>query len=215
MQSDPTSPQIRTEIELGNISLTIETPPDLDELLSKAAQENPNEVDGIPYYAILWPSATGLARHLESHSSLLENKDVIELGCGLGLPSILCAKIGARVTATDFHPGNEEWLLHNARLNGISLNYFPLDWNIYVSANPAAVLKPAPLIIGSDLIYEKSHIAALVCAINALCLPGGDVIIADPGRDNLQTFVSSMEKSGWQHTLEAEDEIYIMHFKRM
>jgi len=57
-------------------------------------------------------------------------------------------------------------------------------------------------------------IAALVCAINALCQKGGSVIIADPGRDHLQLFVSAMEKSGWRHTLHPHEDIFILHFTR-
>lgn len=214
MQSDPVSPQIRKSIQIGELTLTIETPPDLDQLLTKAAEETPGEVDSIPYYSILWPSATALSEYLFKHRRLAEGKRVIELGCGLGLPSILCAKLGGDVTASDFHPDNERWLQHNAELNQTELSYMQLDWNICVAAAPASPIAPAPLIIGSDLIYESIHIAALVCAINALSDPGGSVIIADPGRDNLTVFISAMEKAGWMHTLETENEIFILHFKR-
>jgi predicted nicotinamide N-methyase len=214
MKTDPVSPQIRKTITAGALSLTIETPPDLDQLLEKAAQDNPHTVDAIPYYSILWPSAIALAEHLAEQPGVIRNQRVIELGCGLGLPSILCSKLGADVTATDFHPGNHEWLQHNAKLNQVNLNYLELDWNVLIAANPELPLPPAPLIIGSDLIYERMHIPALVCAINALCEPGGSAIIADPGREHLQLFVATMEKSGWSHSLHARDDIFIMHFQR-
>ncbi len=214
METDPFSPQIRKILTFSELSLTIETPPDLDQLLEKAAAENPQGVDSIPYYSILWPSAIALAEHLNANRSLLKGRRVIELGCGLGLPSILSARLGAAVTATDFHPGNHEWLRHNAALNQADVDYLQLDWNSFVAAAPALPLPPAPLIIGSDLVYERIHIAALVCAISALCQPGGSAIIADPGRDNLPLFAAAMEKAGWCYTLHPRDEIYIMHFQR-
>ncbi len=214
MQSDPVSPQGRKTIQIGKLALTIETPPDLDQLLIKAAEKTPGDIDSIPYYSILWPSASGLAEYLNKNRDLIKGKRIIELGCGLGLPSILCAELGGDVTATDFHPDNEKWLNHNAELNRITLSYLQLDWNLFVAAEPESPIKSAPLIIGSDLIYESIHIAALVCTLNALCAPGGSVIIADPGRDNLPIFVTAMEKSGWQYTLEPENEIFILHFKR-
>jgi len=214
MKTDPVSPQIRKIITAGELTLTIETPPDLDQLLEKAALENPHAVDAIPYYSILWPSAIALARHLADQTGLIKGRRIIELGCGLGLPSILCSKLGGDVTATDFHPGNHKWLQHNATLNQAHLEYLQLDWNIFVAADPELPLPPAPLIIGSDLIYERMHIPALVCAINALCEQGGSAMIADPGRDHLQLFVSTMEKSGWSHTLHPHDDIFIMHFQR-
>ena len=158
-----------------------------------------------------------MAVYFWQHRTDLPGTRVIELGCGLGLPAILAAKLGAQVTATDFHPETGEWLLHNAALNGAALNYQQLDWNAFLDARLTTLGSRSPtdsLVIGSDLLYERRHIPALVCAIGALCAPGGHAIIADPGRDNLQLFVSSMEKSGWHHTLHTEGDIYVCRFNR-
>jgi predicted nicotinamide N-methyase len=210
MNADPVSPQGRLTVTVGDIALTIETPPDLDSLLDRAAAADPQAVDAIPYYAILWPAAHGLAQHLWRHRAALPGARVIELGCGLGLPAILAARLGARVLATDFHPDTERWLLHNAALNGVSLDYAALDWNA-VRKPPA---HPAAAVIGSDLLYERRHIPALVCAVGALCAPGGHALIADPGRDNLPLFVAAMEKDGWRATLHPADDIYVCRFDR-
>ena len=213
MKSDPISPQGRHSVRIGDVELTVETPPDLDALLDRAASKDPQAVDAIPYYAILWPAASGLAEYLWRHRAELHGGTrVIELGCGLGLPSILAAKLGARVLATDFHPDAGEWLHHNAGLNHVDLIYMTLDWNVFMNADHLESYNPAPLVIGSDLLYERRHIPALVCAIDALCAPGGRAVIADPGRDNLDLFVAAMEKSGWRHTLAPEDDIYVCRF---
>ena len=215
MKSDPLSPQGRHTVTIGELTFTMETPPDLDALLDNAAAADPQAVDAIPYYAILWPAAHGLARYLWDHrAELAGGTRLIELGCGLGLPSILAARLGARVLATDFHPDTGTWLLHNAKLNQVDLIYMALDWNKLMSPAHLPHYQAAPLIIGSDLLYEKRHIPALVCAIDALCAPGGQAVITDPGRDHLQLFVSSMEASGWRHTLHAEGDIYVCRFDR-
>lgn len=214
MKSDPISPQGRHAVTVGDIALVMETPPDLDALLDRAAAAHPQAVDAIPYYAILWPAAQGLARYLWERRDGLCGTRVTELGCGLGLPSVLAARLGAHVLATDFHPDTGTWLKHNAALNNVSLAYQQLDWNTLCS--PSSALRPQPhdLVIGSDLLYERRHIPALVCAIDALCAPGGHAVIADPGRDTLDLFVASMEKSGWRHTLHADGDIYICRFDR-
>ena len=212
MQSDPVSPQGRQTVTVGGITLTIETPPDLDALLDRAAAADPQAIDAIPYYAILWPAAHGLTRYLWEHRLELPGQRVIELGCGLGLPAILAARLGANVLATDFHPDTGEWLHHNARLNGASLDYRQLDWEASFSALPD--IPPAARVIGSDLLYERRHIPALVRTIDALCATGGHAIIADPGRDNLSLFVSSMEKDGWRFTLHPVDDVYVCRFDR-
>lgn len=214
MRSDPISPQGRHTVVIGDVVIAIETPPDLDALLDSAAARNPQAVDEIPYYAILWPAARGLAEHLWRHADELAGRRVIELGCGLGLPSILAAKLGAQVLATDFHPETGKWFLHNAGLNQVEAIYMTLDWNALLSSEQGPRYHPAPLVIGSDLVYERRHIPALVCAIDALCAPGGEAIISDPGRDNLDLFVAGMERSGWRHTLEPEGDIYVCRFAR-
>jgi len=232
MKSDPTSPQGRHSVTFGDVTLTLETPPDLDALLDRAAEASPQAVDAIPYYAILWPAAHGLARHLWEHRAELSGARVLELGCGLGLPSVLAARLGASVLATDFHPDTGTWLLHNASLNGVSVGYRQLDWNVFLEGDarsptpdlrppgvdlrpPAAhSLLPFPLVIGSDLLYERRHIPALVRTLDALCAPGGHAVIADPGRDHLGLFVAAMENSGWRHTLIPADDIYVCRFDR-
>ena len=219
MKSDPFSPQGRHSVTVGDITLTVETPPDLDALLDSAAAKNPQAVDAIPYYAILWPAAHGLAKYLWQHRTELQGGTrVVELGCGLGLPSILAARLDAQVLATDFHLDTGEWLQHNAALNGVTLGYQLLDWNEFLDARRATLDARLPaysLVIGSDLLYERRHIPALVCAIGALCAPNGHAVISDPGRDNLDLFVATMEMSGWRHTLYAEGDIYVCRFDRV
>lgn len=234
MKSDPISPQGRHTVTIGDVTLTMESPPDLDALLDLAAATDPQAVDAIPYYAILWPAAQGLARYLGEHRGQLADRRVIELGCGLGLPSVLAARFGAHVLATDFHPETGQWLLHNAAINHVELDYTQLDWNVFLDHPatdspqpschtrqpnadrlPPILQQPFDLVIGSDLLYERRHIPALVCAIDALCAPNGHAVIADPGRDNLPLFVASMEKNGWRHTLHPFDDIYVCRFDRV
>ena len=53
----------------------------------------------MPYWAELWPSGVGLAEALPDD---LVGLTVVELGCGLGVPSLVAAARGARVTAVDW-----------------------------------------------------------------------------------------------------------------
>lgn len=205
MQSNFNSGQRRCHVTVGGEVFTIEMPANPEALLDRVAVSDPQNVDAIPYYATLWPAALGLAHFLAREYSTLEACRVLELGCGLGLPAIVAARVGATVVATDFHPDTGQWLLHNAHLNQVVLAYLAADWGALTQmARPPIVEAPFDLLIGSDLLYEKRHIPALVCAINNLCAIDGEVIIADPGRDNLALFVSSMEHSNWHFTLHAQ-----------
>jgi len=78
----------------------------------------------LPYWAELWPAARALAEALPDVSGLR----VVELGCGLGLPSLIAAAKGASVTAVDWSPDAVELLLANAARNGLELRAEVRDW---------------------------------------------------------------------------------------
>ena len=67
-----------------------------------------------PYFGTLWPSGRGLARWLTrlygSQPGCLSGQVVLELGCGLALPSLVAARLGARVIATTGSPAKLEAL---------------------------------------------------------------------------------------------------------
>src|SRR6201991_5334166 len=54
----------------------------------------------VPYWARPWPAGVGLAGHLHDHP-VEPGTTVLELGCGLALPSVIAAQQGAQVLATD------------------------------------------------------------------------------------------------------------------
>ena len=52
----------------------------------------------------------------------LEGKEVLEIGCGSGILSLIAARKGARVTAVDVNPRAVECTSHNARANHLEGN---------------------------------------------------------------------------------------------
>src|SRR3989337_1031852 len=52
-----------------------------------------------PCWSVLWRSGVALARELDG--AALRGLRIVELGCGLGVPSIAAARAGATVLATD------------------------------------------------------------------------------------------------------------------
>src|SRR5215204_4422839 len=72
-----------------------------------------------PYWAVLWRSGVALARELDGEP--LRGLRVVELGCGLGVPSIAAARAGATVLATDACDEAIGLLGRNAALNRVHI----------------------------------------------------------------------------------------------
>jgi predicted nicotinamide N-methyase len=62
-----------------------------------------------------WQAGIIVSRFLESHPELIENKRVLELGAGAGLPSLVCSKIGASFVVVTDYPDPD--LVDNLRYN--------------------------------------------------------------------------------------------------
>jgi predicted nicotinamide N-methyase len=157
---------------------------------------NPQALEELcPYFGVIWPSARGLAQFLSDlPQSALSNKNVLELGCGLALPSMLASKIGAQVIATDFHPEVPGFLKTNIQKNQLeNLNYRAVNWEVEMPN-----FEKFDWVIGSDVLYEKRYAESLAKTIDQLVKPDGKVLIADPGRPYLQSFVDAMKSFGFQ-----------------
>lgn len=195
-------------VEFDTVSFVIEMPCDIDEVIDYYAHHHATDTNLLPYYAELWPSAVALAKHLLTWKRRLAGTRVIELGCGLGLPSLAAAARGAQVLATDFHPHNEPFLRRNIVLNNLgSIEYRLLDWN----APPSDL--SADIIIGSDLVYEGRNVEPLAQCAAALCRPKGTILLADPGRHHLQQMVLLVRRFGFHDTLYIVDDIFIIEFR--
>jgi predicted nicotinamide N-methyase len=145
--------------------------------------ENAFAVDEfLPYWAELWPAATTLAEGLPDVSGLR----VVELGCGLGLPSLVAAAKGARVTATDWAPDAIELLVANAARNGLVLRAEVRDWR-----EPWE--ERFDLAIAADVLYEQRNVEPLVERLAELA-PAALVALA--GRPYEQEFLRAVEASG-------------------
>jgi predicted nicotinamide N-methyase len=146
----------------------------------------------LPYWAELWPSAISLARHLCERD--LAGTRAIELGCGLGLPTIAALARGARVLATDHYGAALDFAAHNARANlGQEPETALLDWR----TPDIGRLGAFDLVLGADVLYERPNAVALANLVPRLLAPEGEAILADPRRDDAPAFLRMMEEEGF------------------
>lgn len=140
----------------------------------------------------LWPASQVLAKAVKSLDT--DGRRILELGCGLGLPSLVLQWRGADITASDHHPLSEEFLDYNAALNHIpKIPYVDLPWS-----SESVEKRPFDVILGSDILYERGQAALLADLIRRLAAPRAKVIIACPGRGYRNKFSRAMKSQGFQ-----------------
>lgn len=198
--------------KLGNKLYVMEVIRDLDEAvdlicdsMTPDEQLDPFAEDLCPYFGILWPAAEALAQYLNEYPELVRKKKVLELGCGLGFPSMVASHLGAEVLATDFHPDVEEYFQRNCRHSSLNIAYERLNWR-----EDSADLGKFDVVMGSDILYESKHPQEVARGLIKFLRPGGVVILTDPGRNYLQYFVDAMKQEGFQEemttlTIEGKD----------
>jgi predicted nicotinamide N-methyase len=165
-----------------------------------------DEDERLPYWASLWPSAIALARHLATSGR--NTGRVIELGAGLGLPSLAAAKLGFEVLATDYEPDALRFLEENAALNETSVRTELMDMRAPSRAERFT------LILASDLLYEARQVVPLSRAVHELLAPGGTLMLSDPQRPHLTTFRHEMSELGFQSTEYPRPEAMVVEFER-
>lgn len=161
-------------------------PRDYDAMLTEEAFERE---ELLPYWAQLWPSGMLLAEVLAARA--WRGRRVLELGCGLGLASIVAARAGARVTATDWSPASVAATADNAARNGVELETAVADWD-----RPGNLLADAPwdLVVGADILYERKKCETLLALLPRLT---NEVILADSHRASAEPFFDSVG-IGWE-----------------
>jgi len=187
---------VEEQVEVGARRLRVVHPRAADELIDEEAFERE---EFLPYWAELWPSAVELARALAERD--LRSLRVVELGCGLALPSIAAALEGADALATDWSEDALRFARANAERNGAAIETARVDWR-----RPDALLRRAPfdLVLAADVLYERRNADLLLPLLPHLA---DEVLLADPGRPAERAFLDRaaatwrLETSGRVHRL--------------
>jgi predicted nicotinamide N-methyase len=186
-----------------NKLFVMETIRDLDEAIDQICEAmsddeklDPFAEDLSPYFGILWPAAEGLSQYLFENPDLVKKKTVLELGSGLGYPSMMATYLGGKVLTTDYHPDVEEFFKRNCRHSVIECEYKRFNWR-----EKTEDIGVYDVVMGSDILYESKHPKEVAQGLLRFVKKGGVVLLADPGRAYLQNFVNAMNELGYREEL--------------
>jgi predicted nicotinamide N-methyase len=205
-------------VTLHDWSVELLRPRNSDDLISEADFVRD---DRLPYWADLWPSSRILADYLlqterisdhsrprtqssgthdQSQAAIAQSgaprapmaPSLLELGCGLGLVTMAAMRAGYDVLATDYYQDALRFTRANAaRALGREPRTRHVDWRDFPTD-----LEGFDRIVAADVLYEKTYPPLLSAAIARTLAPGGEAIIADPGRVAAPDFLDGLAADG-------------------
>lgn len=155
----------------------------------------------------VWGPSLTLSQFLLRRPGLVEGKRVLELGCGVALPSLLASRLSAKeVIATDFREQTLTQVEAHAQMNDLSLSPELLDWN-----EPAAVsLHHQPdIVLAADVIYGLTLVEPLIHAVETI-LPRNAMLLLSTrdGREGITEFRNLMAVHFLEELLELPTDDY-------
>jgi predicted nicotinamide N-methyase len=140
-----------------------------------------------PYWAQVWPSAIALTEYIATHPELVQDKNVLELAAGLGLPSMLAANFAKSIICSDYLPETIGYINESAKANQFSnVTAQLLDWNLLPKN-----LKPNALLL-SDINYEPAAFETLLKVLIRFKENGSCIILSTPQRLMAKPFIEKL-----------------------
>lgn len=194
-------PLVTSVVDVGGRAWRVASVQDQDALLDEV--ESDEDLENFPYGLLLWASAVGLAREIAASPRLVEGRRVLEIGAGIGLAGLVAAASGAaEVVQTDYQEAALSLCAHNSAENGIAPDRIRTalgDWRAFPDLG-----QPFDLVLGSDVLYERTLHPPLLALLPTLVAPGGRLLLADPGRPQATDFlkrVTAGEAGPWEYRL--------------
>ena len=183
--------------QVGAVNIRLKLPLDLDKIADSSLPGVSREA--FPRFGMVWSSSECLAHLLALREFGAQR--VLELGCGMALATHVMNARGVNVTALDIHPMAGELLSENCALNeSAPVPFVAASWS-----DEQVYLGLFDLIVASDVLYEPRHAVHLAPFLDRHLSESGEVMIVDPDRGQLSTFLLAMEQLGFAWDRESPD----------
>jgi predicted nicotinamide N-methyase len=158
----------------------------------QSGQRHEGEELHLPYWAELWESGLGIGQMLAGSPQMVRDKNVVDLGCGMGLAGTVAAAFGANVLFADLEPDS----LLFATLNSLpwreKIRTRRLNWQ------KDHLDEGFDLILGADILYEKQQWDFLEPFWRQHIKSEGSVLLGEPGRQTGDLFLEWMRSKNWR-----------------
>lgn len=149
---------------IGKTSYKIHYPAERDSLLAEAQTRYE---DG--WWMYTWNCGTALSEFLVERN--ITDKNILEVGPGLGLASIVALKLGNTVSVVDKQPSVKEYLITNAEANDV----LPPT---YVD-NGLNERDTYEIVMAATILYDNSTIDYLLSKLYEKVVLGGQLILVE------------------------------------
>ncbi len=205
-----------TPIALGGKKLDLYQVKNWDTFIGNLADKGEEYISEFPFWIKIWEASLILADHL-IRMKIEKEKEILEIGAGMGVVGLALGALGHKVTITDYEDDALDLLRMNVERNGLdNVSVRKLDWN-----NPDLTGK-YDIICGSELVYNERFIDPIMSLFRNYLQPDGTIFIAhDVGRMCMMKFIGMVagrfEIENIMKTLRGDDEIHkiVIHSLRI
>ncbi len=179
---------------IGAREIELIGPASFDALLDDPQTRERFEQDEyLPYWAEFWPASLILAEAVQRWGPAQPGNParVLDLGCGLGLISLVAVRLGYVVTAADYEPEALEFVRENARRNGLpSPQLRVLDWRGFY---PDLQFER---ILAVEVLYERRNLEPVATFCRNHLTADGAALICDRNRSTADEFPAVAAEAG-------------------
>ena len=174
-----------TSIEIGGDAISLWRVAELERHVDREALLAGDDPPEPPYWAHLWTGALVLADAIPR-----DGGRVLEVGCGLGLPGLVAARRGARVTFVDRLAAPLMFVRASATANRLGA----IDVCVADFAGEA-VRGPFDLILAAEVLYDRATLGRLPQTLRRCLRPGGRALLTDARRTDTAAFYAALDAS--------------------
>ena len=140
-----------------------------------------------PFWAKVWASSKAMVAFLQEEPKWIENKQVLEIGAGIGFPSFIVAQKANSVIISDYNSDAVSLAQKNINhLNITNATATVLDWNHI----PSSLF--ADTILLSDINYNPNDFNSLVDSITRFINMGSNIVLSTPNRITTNPFIDRL-----------------------